>query len=460
MVSWLYLNELKNDDLYFSSKGHDAPGLYAVLIALGRLPFEKLHGLRRLGGLPGHPDVGVPGMVTNTGSLGMGISKAKGMVLADRLKGHKRRYLRADRRRRAAGGADLGVADLCRQCRHGRDHGHRRPQQAAVRLSGEPDERSRRPRGQVRELRLACRALRRPRPRCASRRRSTSCAAHPGRPQVIIADTVKGRGVSFMEHTAMDSDTDMYRFHSRRAGPTAIPRARRSCSTASTARCRPHRRGAARAWRRSSRRPRRRPAATKRLIPAYTEALLAARRQGRAHRRARLRPRARHRADPVQGEVPRPLRRMRHRREGHGLAGGRHGAQGTRAHLPFLRLLPVDPAQRADLQQRDRAHEGRLCRLARRADPGGARPHPSILARHLGARLGAEPRYRRAVLPRGSAAAARLHLGTKGRSGYLRLISVPWPVPFAYPAKRLEAGRGVVLWEGKDAPAVASSPMG
>ena len=81
-----------NDDLYFSSKGHDAPGLYSVLIALGKLPFDKLHGLRRLGGLPGHPDVGVPGMVINSGSLGMGISKAKGMVRADRLKGHKRHY--------------------------------------------------------------------------------------------------------------------------------------------------------------------------------------------------------------------------------------------------------------------------------------------------------------------------------------------------------------------------------
>ena len=47
-----------------------------------------------------------------------------------------------------------------------------------------------------------------------SRRRCEACAAHPGTPQVIIADTVKGRGVSFMEHTAMDSDADMYRFHS------------------------------------------------------------------------------------------------------------------------------------------------------------------------------------------------------------------------------------------------------
>ncbi|MFL5403219.1 MAG: transketolase, partial [Gemmatimonadales bacterium] len=84
LVSWLYLNELRPGDLYFSSKGHDAPGLYAVLLALGVIPFEEIHRLRRLGGLPGHPDVGTPGIVTNTGPLGMGISKAKGMIFAHR----------------------------------------------------------------------------------------------------------------------------------------------------------------------------------------------------------------------------------------------------------------------------------------------------------------------------------------------------------------------------------------
>jgi transketolase len=45
-------------------------------------------------------------------------------------------------------------------------------------------------------------------------------------------------------------------------------------------------------------------------------------------------------------------------------------------------------------------------------------------------------------------------LGTPGRSGYLRLISVPWIVPFTYPVKRLVEGHGVVLWE-KDKPSVA-----
>ncbi|MFD7642402.1 transketolase C-terminal domain-containing protein [Kitasatospora sp. NPDC059795] len=96
LVSHLYLHEMReplaeDGDLYFSSKGHDAPGLYAALIGLGGLPEGKLHRLRRLGGLPGHPDVHTPHMPFNTGSLGMGISKAKGVILADRLAGRSRR---------------------------------------------------------------------------------------------------------------------------------------------------------------------------------------------------------------------------------------------------------------------------------------------------------------------------------------------------------------------------------
>ncbi|HEY1592833.1 MAG TPA: transketolase C-terminal domain-containing protein, partial [Solirubrobacteraceae bacterium] len=92
IVSWLHLEVMGEGDRYFSSKGHDAPGLYAVLTALGQLDFEQIHQLRRLGGLPGHPDVAAtPEVVTSTGSLGMGISKARGFVLADRLAGRSSR---------------------------------------------------------------------------------------------------------------------------------------------------------------------------------------------------------------------------------------------------------------------------------------------------------------------------------------------------------------------------------
>ena len=53
IVAWLHLEVLGEGDRYFSSKGHDVPGLYAVLTALGKLDFDLIHQLRRLDGLPG-----------------------------------------------------------------------------------------------------------------------------------------------------------------------------------------------------------------------------------------------------------------------------------------------------------------------------------------------------------------------------------------------------------------------
>src|SRR5713101_6485413 len=77
LISWLWTASLVDPnsgaadaDVYFSSKGHDAPALYSLLIALGKLDFDLLHRLRRFGGLPGHPDVATPFIAANTGSLG------------------------------------------------------------------------------------------------------------------------------------------------------------------------------------------------------------------------------------------------------------------------------------------------------------------------------------------------------------------------------------------------------
>ena len=69
-------------DIYFSSKGHDVPGLYSIFYSLGILPKNKLLKLRRLNGLDGHPEINIPGIEASTGSLGMGISKGKGMAWA------------------------------------------------------------------------------------------------------------------------------------------------------------------------------------------------------------------------------------------------------------------------------------------------------------------------------------------------------------------------------------------
>ena len=74
-------------DIFFSSKGHDAVGQYAVLSAFGLLARERLWTYRKPGGLPGHPTTDIPGIVCSTGSLGMGLSKACGFVHAKRMHG-------------------------------------------------------------------------------------------------------------------------------------------------------------------------------------------------------------------------------------------------------------------------------------------------------------------------------------------------------------------------------------
>lgn len=72
-------------DIFVLSKGHAAAMLYSILASKGFIPEEKLLKFRRLGGLEGHVDMSTPGVDANTGSLGMGISKAKGYALAYKL---------------------------------------------------------------------------------------------------------------------------------------------------------------------------------------------------------------------------------------------------------------------------------------------------------------------------------------------------------------------------------------
>lgn len=81
-----FLDGLGQTSIFFSSKGHDAPAYYATMHACGQLKDSDIFTLRQLGGLPGHPETITPGVPTNTGSLGMGISKAKGFIKAQRLR--------------------------------------------------------------------------------------------------------------------------------------------------------------------------------------------------------------------------------------------------------------------------------------------------------------------------------------------------------------------------------------
>jgi len=80
-------------DRFILSKGHGAPALYAVLSRLGFFPREELATLRQFGSiLQGHPDSAcTPGVEIPTGSLGQGLSIANGLALACRLNGQASR---------------------------------------------------------------------------------------------------------------------------------------------------------------------------------------------------------------------------------------------------------------------------------------------------------------------------------------------------------------------------------
>jgi transketolase len=74
-------------DRFVMSKGHAAPALYATLAEAGYIPKEELITLRKLGSrLQGHPSMRqVPGVEMSTGSLGQGLSAANGMAIAAKL---------------------------------------------------------------------------------------------------------------------------------------------------------------------------------------------------------------------------------------------------------------------------------------------------------------------------------------------------------------------------------------
>ena len=96
LFTYLYFEELNVDpknpqmedrDRFVLSKGHTAPGLYAALALRGFFPVEDLMTLRHTGSyLQGHPDMKqTPGIDMSTGSLGQGLSVAVGMALAAKM---------------------------------------------------------------------------------------------------------------------------------------------------------------------------------------------------------------------------------------------------------------------------------------------------------------------------------------------------------------------------------------
>jgi len=218
--------ESPDRDVFFSSKGHDVPGLYAALFGLGVIPRGRFLRLRRLGGLDGHPDVGVPGIEANSGSLGMGISKGRGIAWAKRHAGRGGRVVVM------TGDGELQEGQSWEGL------------QAAAheRLGGlwvvvdRNELQSDRPTEEILALRELEGKL------AAFGWVVETCDGHdhaelratfarfrtgdPERPKALVARTIKGRGVSFMEHPAALADGGgTYRWHAGAPDDEAFERA-------------------------------------------------------------------------------------------------------------------------------------------------------------------------------------------------------------------------------------------
>jgi transketolase len=212
-------------DVFFSSKGHDVPGLYAVLFALGVVPRERLLRLRRLGGLDGHPDVGVPGIEASSGSLGMGISKGRGIALAKRRLGRQGRVVVMTGDGELQEGQNWEALQAAAQERLGRlwvvvdrnEVQSDKPTEAIVAL-GDLEAKLRAFGWQVETADGHDHA--------ALRSVFARFRAADGRPNVLVARTVKGKGVSFMEHpVALAEGGGTYRWHAGAPGDEPFVRA-------------------------------------------------------------------------------------------------------------------------------------------------------------------------------------------------------------------------------------------
>jgi len=457
IMSWLFLNELRDldkgpeqCDIFFSSKGHDAPALYSVLIGLGLLPPEMLHQLRRIDGLPGHPHVETPYIQANTGSLGMGISKAKGMALANRLTGNRRRLfvMTGDGELQegqfweslaSAANFELGEITVII------DHNKIQSDTWVREVSDLGDVESK------------LQAFGWHVSRCdghdvdAIERTLRSIDAIPDRPKAVIADTIKGRGVSFMEGPHALKASSLYLFHSG-APPEQqyldglqelLETANRAFVNIGLGSLRTEVR---------TRNPRREPRDTQNLVAAYGRALV---KQAERHPHLIVLD-----ADLIKDcglmefAAAYPQRFVEcgiAEQDMVSMAGG----IARRGVLPIAHSFACFLAARPNEQIYNQCSEGSKAiyvgSLAGLLPGGPGHSHQSV--RDISA-LGAVPNLLLAEPAAEAEVDALLDyfVNSASESAYLRLVSVKWPLPFTYPsAIRIRPGTGWIVRPGDDA---------
>ena len=460
VVSWLQLEELRDGDRYFSSKGHDAPGLYAILIGLGRIEFDKLFALRRLGGLPGHPDVlATPQVVTNTGSLGMGVSKARGFVLADRLAGRDGRVFVLTGDGELQEGqfweslqptANRGLGELTVIV----DHNKLQSDTWVTKVSDLGD--------LGRKVEAFGWAVR----RCdghdvqalAQTVRELG-AAEPERPKLVVADTVKGCGVRVMEpHDVPQEETSLYGFHSGAPGPEAYAAGLAELVERLNGRLERLGAGAVALEERPS--PvRQAPERPQRLIQAFGDALLA---------EAGLEPRLVALDADLRLDTGLVAFRERHPERFFecGIAEmdmvSQAGAMALAGLLPVCHSFACFLTPRAAEQIFNNASEG--TKVLYHGSLAGIVPggpgHSHQMVRDI-ALMGSVPGMA-VIEPYCEAEVAEVvRWAVREAEGpvYIRLVSPPWPLGFEPPAAELVAGRGTVVREGEAGTFVCTGPV-
>ena len=227
IVTQLYFDEMNlnqvgidhpDRDIYFSSKGHDVPGHYAVLYAMGVIPQERFINLRRLGGTHGHPDTSVPGMEANTGSLGMGIAKAKGMAWAKQFQGHGGRVFVM------TGDGELQEGQIWESLQ---TTVHQKVNNVSVIVDGNKFQSDKTLDDIVSlgDLEAKFKAFGWYVERCDGHDFEAMAGVFErfktvgDKPKILIADTIKGKGISFMEGpVAAKAGNGIYRWHSGAPG--------------------------------------------------------------------------------------------------------------------------------------------------------------------------------------------------------------------------------------------------
>ena len=184
LFTYLYFEELNVDpkdpkkadrDRFVLSKGHTAPGLYAALAEKGFFPKEDLITLRHTGSyLQGHPDMKcIPGVDMSSGSLGQGVSAAVGMAIAAKISGDDYRVYTL------LGDGEIQEGQVWEAAMLASHH-------KLDNLLVIVDNNNLQIDGEITKVNSAFKETK----------------TVKGRPTVIIAKTVKGKGVSFMENQA------------------------------------------------------------------------------------------------------------------------------------------------------------------------------------------------------------------------------------------------------------------